>query len=189
MVVVTVVCHRYPEHLVSTVDRVDKGHRMSKHLKEMAHKVHKGLNSSHSKQRTRQVSRLGTLRCKECSKVQEYKALRCKVCSKVNKMYKECHKVQRGLVRSGFHNSNKGLRAARQVVYLVLARQVVYVVHGVARRVVYPVQVVTRQVLYLVLARQVVYLVQVSARQVVYLVRMARQVVYLVQVVNVYLVD
>ena len=100
-------------------------------------------------------------------------------------MYKECHKVQRGLVRSGFHNSNKGLRAARQVAYLVLARQVVYLVHGVARRVVYPVQVVTRQVLYLVLAR----LVQVSARQVVYLVRMARQVVYLVQAVNVYLVD
>ena len=49
---------------------------------------------------------LSTLRCNECSKVQEHKALRCKVCSKVNKMYKECHKVQRGLVRSGFHNSN-----------------------------------------------------------------------------------
>ena len=52
-------------------------------------------------------------------------------------MYKECHKVQRGLVRSGFHNSNKGLREARQVVYLVhvlarqvvSARQVMYLVH------------------------------------------------------------
>ena len=59
MVVVTVVCHRYPEHLVSIVDKVCKGHRMSKHLKGMAHKVYKGLNSSHRQQRTRQVSRLG----------------------------------------------------------------------------------------------------------------------------------